>query len=118
MWNESDKTHLILRMGDSEMSGFSSSNSRSDGSSWEVDTIDWDYESDETNLKRIFHDSVGMDDDDVSMKEEENIDIVINAESIIENQPKIESLDTTHGDGIDFQGRIPFEGVWWNSSGA
>jgi len=110
MWNEPDKTHLILRMGDSEMSGFSSGNLRSDGSSW-------DYESDETILKRIFYDSVGMDDDDVSMKEEENIDIVVNAESIIENQPKIESLDTTHGDGIDFQGRIPFEGVWWNSSG-
>ena len=55
---------------------------------------------------------MGMDDDDVCMEEEENIDIVVNIESIIENLPKIESLDTTHGDGIDFQGRIPFGGVW------
>ena len=47
----------------------------------------------------IFHDSVGMDDD-VSMEEEENIDIMVNAESIIEDLPKTEGLDTTLGDGI------------------
>ena len=51
MWNESDKIPLLLRMGDSEMSRFSSGSSRSDGSSWEADTIDWDYESNEIDLK-------------------------------------------------------------------
>jgi len=35
-----------------------------------------------------FHDSLGMDDDDVSVEEEENIDIVVDAESIIEDLPK------------------------------
>ena len=33
-----------------------------------------------------------MDDDDISMEEEERIDIVVNAENIIKNIPKIESL--------------------------
>ena len=37
------------------------------------------------------------------MEEEENIDIVVDAESIIEDLPKTESLDTTLGDGIDSQ---------------
>ena len=36
------------------MSGFSSGSSGSDGSSWEADTIDWDYESDETDPEMIF----------------------------------------------------------------
>ena len=65
----------------------------------------------------IFHDSVGMDDD-VSMEEEENIDMVVDAESINKDLPKTEGLDTTLGDGIYSQGRISFGGVWWNSSWA
>ena len=85
------------------MSEFFSGSSRSDGSSWEADTIDWDYESDETDPSMIFHDSLGMDDDDISMEGEENIDIVVDAESIIEDLSKTESFDTTLGDVIDYQ---------------
>jgi len=67
MWYEPDKTPLLLQVGDSEMSEFSSGSSGSDGSSWEANTIDWDYEWDDTDPNLILHDSLGMDDDDVSM---------------------------------------------------
>jgi len=80
--DEPDKTFLLLQMGDSKMSGFSSGNSWSDGLSWEVDTINWDYKLDKTDPEMIFHDPIGIDDK-VSMEEEENIDTVIDAESDI-----------------------------------
>jgi len=57
------------------MSEFSSGSSGSDGSSWEADTVDWEFQSNETNPSMIFHNSLDMDDDDASLKEEENISI-------------------------------------------
>jgi len=90
------------------MSRFSSDSSGLDGLSKEADTIDWDYDSDETDPEMIFHDSMGIDDD-VSMKEEENIDLVVNPWSVIEDLPITEAFDTTLSDGIDSKGRYLLE---------
>ena len=40
--------------GNSAMSRFSSGISGSDGSTWEADTVDWEFESDETDPNIIF----------------------------------------------------------------
>ena len=103
-------------MGDSALSGFSSSSSGSDGSSWEADTVDWEFELDETDPSIIFHNSLKMDDDDASIKEKKNISMVDDAESTIGDLPKTKDLDATLGDDTDSQGRILFGGIWWNSS--
>jgi len=47
-------TLLLLQMRDSEVSGFSSNNLELEDSSWEADTIEWDYKSNETDLEMIF----------------------------------------------------------------
>ena len=99
------------------MSGFSSSSSGSDGSR-EADTIDWEFELGETEPSMIFHNSLDMNDDDASMKEEENISMGVNAESIIEDLPMTEDRDAALGEDTDSQGRILLGGVWWNSSWA
>jgi len=100
------------------MSGFSSGISGSDGSSWEADTVDWEFASDETDPSIIVHNSSDMDDDDASIKEEENISMADDTESAIGDLPKNEDLDAALGDDTDSQGRILFGGVWWNSSWA
>ena len=43
--DEPDTTPLLLQMGDSEVSGFSSDVSGSKDSSWRADSVDWDNES-------------------------------------------------------------------------
>ena len=53
-------THLLLQMGDSEVSGFSSDSSGTDGS-WEADTIDWDFDSDESDSEMIFQNPMDND---------------------------------------------------------
>jgi len=63
----------------------------------------------------IFHDPIGIDDE-VSMEEEKNIDIVVDAESVIGDLPITEAIDAALNDGIESQERISFGGIWWNSS--
>ena len=94
------------------MSGFFSSSLGSDGSSWETDTVDWEFQSNETNPSMIFHNSLDMDDDDASIKEEENISIADDAESNTGELPKTKDLDVALEDDTESQGRIPFGGVW------
>ena len=53
-----------------------------------------------------------MDDDDASIKEEENISMTDDAESTIGDLPKNEDLGAALGDDTDSQGRILFGGVW------
>ena len=84
--DEPNKTSLLLQIGDSKMSGFSFESSGLDGLSWEADTIDWDYESDEADPEIIFYDPIGIDDE-VSVEEEENIDMVFDTESVIRDLP-------------------------------
>ena len=54
-------TYLLLQMGDSEVLGFSSDSSGSDGSSWEADTIDQGFDSDESDSEMIFQDPMDND---------------------------------------------------------
>ena len=96
-------------MGDSVMLEFSSGSLGSDGSSWEADTVDWEFESDETDPSMIFYNSLDMDDDNASIKEEENISMTVDAESIIEDLPKTEDLDAALGDDTDSQERYFLE---------
>ena len=93
------------------MSRSFSSSSGSDGLSQEVDTVDWEFASDETDPSIIVHNSSDMDDDDASIKEEENISMADDAESTIGNLPKTEDLDGTLGHDTDSQGRILFGGI-------
>jgi len=113
--DEPNKTSLLLQMGDSEVSEFSSDSSGSDGSSWEADTIDWDYESDKTDPEIIFHDPIDIDDV-VSVKEKENIDVVADAESVIGDLSITEALNAALSDEIEPHEKISFGGIWRNSS--
>ena len=90
------------------MSGFSSGSSGSDGSSWEADTVDWEFASDETDLSIIFHNSSDMDDDDASIKEKENISMADDAESTIGDLPKNEDLDAALWDDT-----LPRKDTFW-----
>ena len=90
--DEPDTTSLFLQMRDSEVSGFSSDSSGSDGSSWEADTVNWDDESDETDPEMIFHDPIDIDDV-VSVKEEEIIDVVVDTGSVIGDLAITEALN-------------------------
>ena len=62
-----------------------------------VDTIDCDYKSDETDPKIIFSDPIDIDDV-VSMMEEENIDMVIDAESVIGDLSITDALNAALND--------------------
>ena len=75
--SEPDTTPLLLQMGDSKVSGFSSNGSGADSSSW-ADTIDWGYGSDETDLEMIFHGP--MDSDiEMSLMGQENMEVIDDA---------------------------------------
>ena len=113
--DEPDKTSLLLQIGDSEVSEFSSDSSRSDGSSWKADIIDWDYESDETDPEMIFHDPID-NDDVVSVMEEENINVVGDAECVIKDLPITKALNVILSDEVEPQEKISFGGIWWNSN--
>ena len=65
----------------------------------------------------IFHNPIDIDDE-VSMKEEEKIDVVVDAESVIRDLPITEALDAALSDEKESQERISFGGIWWNSSWA
>ena len=60
----------------------------------------WSYESDETDIKIIF--AGGLVD----------MDVVSDAESVIENLPMTEAHEDIADDRVKFQRKIFFGGIW------
>ena len=115
--SEPDTTPLLLQMGDSKVSGFSSNGSGVESSSWRADTIDWGYGSDQTDPEMIFHRP--MDSDiEMSLMGQENMELIDDAQSIVGDLPMDETPGTTIDDEIDFEGKLSSGSIWWNSSWA
>ena len=68
-----------------------------------------------TNPKIIFHDPIDTDDV-VSVMEEENIDMVVDAKSVIRDLSIIEALNAAFSDEVEPQEKIFYRGIWRNSS--
>ena len=102
-------------MGDSDVPELSSDSSESESLSWMANSMDWDYESDETNPEIIFISP--MDSNDiVGLVGHDDEDTVSDAESAIWNMPVIEDQGVVPDDELVPQGRMSFGGIWWNSS--
>ena len=59
----------------------------------------------------IFHDPIYIDDIE-SMMKEENIDMVVDAESVIVDLPITEALNVVLNDEVEPQEKISFGGIW------
>ena len=101
---------LFLQMGDSDMRKLSFDSSSSEGSSWKADTMDWGYESDETNSEVTFANPMDIDNM-TSLMRQKDMDVVSDAESVIGDLPMTEAHDNTVDDGIEFQRKIFFGGI-------
>jgi len=105
---------LLLQMGDSEMSGSSSDGPESESLSWIADSMDWEFESDETDPKVILKSSPDNLNAEIHMGQDEADDIN-EAESAIRDAPVAEDLGVLPNEEVNLDGRIFVGGIWWNS---
>ena len=71
------------------MPGLSSDSSGTESLSWIANSMDWDYESDETDPETIFSGPKGSVDT-MGLVGHNNKDTISDAESVIRNMPVIE----------------------------
>ena len=99
------------------MPELSSESSETESLSWIVNSMDWDYESDETDPETIFSRPKGS----ANMMGEvghNNKDTIRDAESIIRNMPGIEDQEIVSNAEMESSGKIFYGGIWWNSNWA
>ena len=93
----------------------SSDSSGTESLSWIANSMDWDYESDETDPETIFSgpkDSV----DTMGLVRHNNKDTISDAESVIRNVSVNEDQGVVSNDEMGSQGKMFYGGIWWNST--
>ena len=107
----------VTQMGVSSISETSSSSAKQESLSWVAATIDWDFESAETNPKVIFAGPESIEEP-MDMQEEEDPSLISEAESNIKSPPRVELSDDAFDLGEGPGGKIPFGGILWHPSWA
>jgi len=90
------------------MSGSSSDGPELESLSWIADSMDWEFESDETDPKVILKGSPDDLSAEIHMGQDE-------AESAIRVAPVAEDLGVLPNEEMNPDGRIFVGGIWWNS---
>jgi len=102
-------------MGDSDTPELSSEGSEMESQSWIANSMDWDYESDETDPKTIFSRPKGSTNMmGVAGRNKENT--IKDAESVIRNMPGIEDQEGASDAEVESPGKMFYGGIWWNSN--
>ena len=102
-------------MGDSSTPELSSGDSEMESQSWSANSMDWDYESDETDPKIIFSGSKGSNNVmGVAKRNKKNT--IKDTESVIRNVTRIEDQEDAPDAEVESPGRMFYGGIWWNSS--
>jgi len=96
------------------MSRSSSDGPESESLSWIADTMDWDFESGETDPDVILKGPPTNLDAGIRMGQDESNDIN-EAESAIRDAPVTEDLGVQPNEEMNPDGRIFVGGIWWNS---
>ena len=102
-------------MGDSSTPELSSEGSEMKSQSWSANSMDWDYESDETDPKTIFSGPKGSTNV-MGVAERNKENTIKDDESVIRNVTRIEDQEDAPEAEVESPGKMFYGGIWWNSS--